>query len=74
MSERIRWASSAPTCRRWAAAAHLPPLARLDELTVTAVATTRQDSARAAADSSAPGMPSSALRTWRPTPTWTWWS
>jgi predicted dehydrogenase len=34
----------------WAAAAHLPALTHLDELTVTAVATTRQDSARAAAD------------------------
>jgi predicted dehydrogenase len=33
----------------WAAAAHLPALAHLDELTVTAVATTRKDSARAAA-------------------------
>jgi len=33
----------------WAAAAHLPALAHLDEFTVTAVATTRPDSAEAAA-------------------------
>jgi len=36
--------------RSWAAAAHLPALAHLDEFAVTAVATTRLDTARAAAD------------------------
>ena len=50
MSERIRVGIVGASPQSWAAAAHLPALAHLDELTVTAVATTRQDSARAAAD------------------------
>ena len=49
MPERIRVGIVGASPQSWAAAAHLPPLAHLDELTVTAVATTRQDSARAAA-------------------------
>jgi len=50
MPEPIRVGIVGASPRGWAAAAHLPALAHLDELTVTAVATTRQDSARAAAD------------------------
>jgi len=50
MPERIRVGIVGASPQSWAAAAHLPPLAHLDELTVTAVATTREDSARAAAD------------------------
>jgi predicted dehydrogenase len=49
MPERIRVGIVGASPRSWAAAAHLPALAHLDELTVTAVATTRHDSARAAA-------------------------
>jgi predicted dehydrogenase len=47
--ERIRVGIVGASPQSWAAAAHLPALAHLDELTVTAVATTRKDSARAAA-------------------------
>src|SRR5262249_29237630 len=50
MPERIRVGIVGASPQSWAAAAHLPALAHLDEFTVTAVATTRQDSARAAAD------------------------
>src|SRR6266705_1925704 len=49
MPERIRVGIVGASPQSWAAAAHLPALAHLDELTVTAVATTRKDSARAAA-------------------------
>jgi predicted dehydrogenase len=49
MPERIRVGIVGASPQSWAAAAHLPALAHLDEFTVTAVATTRQDSARAAA-------------------------
>src|SRR6266571_5373514 len=49
MSEHIRVGIVGASPQSWATAAHLPALAHLDELTVTAVATTRQDSARAAA-------------------------
>src|SRR5712691_2639557 len=49
MPERIRVGIVGASPQSWATAAHLPALAHLDELTVTAVATTRQDSARAAA-------------------------
>ena len=51
MPERIRVGIVGASPQSWAAAAHLPALAHLDELTVTAVATTRKDSARAAAGS-----------------------
>ena len=47
MPERIRVGIVGASPQSWAAAAHLPALAHLDELTVTAVATTRQESARA---------------------------
>jgi len=47
--ERIRVGIVGASPQSWAAAAHLPALAHLDEFTVTAVATTRQDSARKAA-------------------------
>jgi len=47
--ERIRVGIVGASPQSWAAAAHLPALAHLDELTVTAVATTRKDSAQAAA-------------------------
>src|SRR5262249_60440030 len=50
MPERIRVGIVGASPQSWAAATHLPALAHLDEFTVTAVATTRQDSARAAAD------------------------
>jgi predicted dehydrogenase len=50
MSQRIRVGIVGASQQSWAAAAHLPALAHLPELTVTAVATTRQDSAKAAAD------------------------
>ena len=50
MPERIRVGIVGASPQSWASAAHLPALAHLDELTVTAVATTRLDSARAAAD------------------------
>jgi len=50
MPERIRVGIVGASPQSWAMAAHLPALAHLDEFTVTAVATTRQDSARAAAD------------------------
>ena len=50
MPEPIRVGIVGASPHSWAAAAHLPALAHLDELTVTAVATTRPDSARAAAD------------------------
>jgi predicted dehydrogenase len=50
MPERIRVGVVGASPQSWAAAAHLPALAQLDEFTVTAVATTRQDSARKAAD------------------------
>ena len=50
MPERIRVGIVGASPQSWAAAAHLPALAHLDEFTVTAVATTRQDSGRAAAD------------------------
>jgi len=49
MPERIRVGIVGASPQSWAAAAHLPALAHLDDFTVTAVATTRQDSARAAA-------------------------
>src|SRR5215831_8675333 len=49
MPEPIRVGIVGASPQSWAAAAHLPALAHLDELTVTAVATTRPDSARAAA-------------------------
>ena len=49
MSERIRVGIVGASPQSWATAAHLPALAHLDEFTVTAVATTRQDSARKAA-------------------------
>src|SRR5262249_31903932 len=49
MPDRIRVGIVGASPQSWAAAAHLPALAHLDELTVTAVATTRQDSAREAA-------------------------
>jgi len=49
MPERIRVGIVGASPRGWAAAAHLPALAHLDELTVTAVATTRRGSAREAA-------------------------
>src|SRR5262249_6615527 len=48
--ERIRVGIVGASPQSWAAATHLPALAHLDEFTVTAVATTRQDSARATAD------------------------
>jgi predicted dehydrogenase len=50
MAARIRVGIVGASPQSWAAAAHLPALAHLDELTVTAVATTRRESARAAAD------------------------
>ena len=46
MPERIRVGIVGASPRSWATAAHLPALAHLDDLTVTAVATTRQESAR----------------------------
>jgi predicted dehydrogenase len=49
MPDRIRVGIVGASPQSWAAAAHLPALAHLDEFTVTAVATTRQDSARMAA-------------------------
>jgi len=49
MSERIRVGIVGASPQSWAAAAHLPALAHLDELAVTAVATTRRDSAQEAA-------------------------
>jgi predicted dehydrogenase len=49
MPGRIRVGIVGASPQSWAAAAHLPALAHLDEFTVTAVATTRQDTARAAA-------------------------
>jgi len=50
MRDRIRVGIVGASPQSWAAAAHLPALAHLDEFPVVAVATTRQDSARAAAD------------------------
>jgi len=50
MADRIRVGIVGGSPGSWAAAAHLPALAHLDELTVTAVATTRAESAREAAD------------------------
>jgi predicted dehydrogenase len=51
MGERIRVGIvGASPERGWAAAAHLPALAHLDEFTVSAVATTRRDTARRAAE------------------------
>ena len=50
MPERIRVGIVGASPGSWAAAAHLPALAHLDELTVTAVATTRRESARESAD------------------------
>ncbi len=51
MSDQIRVGIvGASLNRSWASAAHLPALAQLDEFTVTAVATTRHDSARETAD------------------------
>src|SRR5262249_25921543 len=49
MPERIRVGIVGASRQSWAAAAHLPALAHLDEFTVTAVATTRRDSALEAA-------------------------
>jgi len=49
MPESIRVGIVGASPQSWAAAAHLPALAHLDGFTVTAVATTRQDSAREAA-------------------------
>ena len=49
MPARIRVGIVGASPHSWAAAVHLPALAHLDEFTVTAVATTRQDSAQAAA-------------------------
>ena len=46
-NERVGIVGASP--QSWAATAHLPALAHLGEFTVTAVATTRQDSARMAA-------------------------
>jgi predicted dehydrogenase len=50
MADRIRVGIVGGSPGSWAAAAHLPALAHLDELTVTAVATTRTESARESAD------------------------
>ncbi|BCB77483.1 Gfo/Idh/MocA family oxidoreductase [Phytohabitans flavus] len=51
MPNRIRVGIvGASTARGWAAAAHVPALARLDEYQLVAVATTREASARAAAE------------------------
>src|SRR5215475_9720114 len=50
MPKPIRVGIVGASPQSWATAAHLPALAHLDEFTVTAVATTRQDSARKAAD------------------------
>jgi predicted dehydrogenase len=49
MPDRIRVGIVGASPQSWAAAAHLPALAHLDEFAVTAVATTRRDSAEAAA-------------------------
>jgi predicted dehydrogenase len=49
MPDRIRVGIVGASPRSWATAAHLPALAHLDDLTVTAVATTRKESAREAA-------------------------
>src|SRR5690348_15352313 len=46
MTDRVRVGIVGASPQSWAAAAHLPALAHLDELTVTAVATTRRESAR----------------------------
>jgi predicted dehydrogenase len=50
MADRIRVGIVGASPGSWAAGAHLPALAHLDELTVTAVATTRRESARESAD------------------------
>jgi predicted dehydrogenase len=50
MPDRIRVGIVGASPRSWATAAHLPALAHLDDLTVTAVATTRKESALEAAD------------------------
>jgi len=50
MPELLRVGIVGASPQSWAAAAHLPALAHLDELAVTAVATTCLDSARATAD------------------------
>jgi len=64
MPERIRVGIVGASPQSWAMAAHMPALAHLDEFTVTAVATTRQDSARAAADMLGIVMPSRAPTSW----------
>jgi predicted dehydrogenase len=46
MPDRIRVGIVGASPQSWAAAAHLPALSHLDELTVTAVATTRAESAQ----------------------------